>query len=242
HGFHLVEGGSATGARNQADARIGDLLGIQTGISDCLLHGQVGEGCGITHETQYLAVDEFFQVELDRAGNLTAHADFGIGRVETDAGTASPQAVSHRLLVGAQAGNDAQTGDHDATHGGNPLETVGGGEQADSQTFGAVYLATIDADAAIGDGQDQGAVDGALDMNVVGELLGGRQHLTEELHFTGAQRPAAARVALPAEEEAYQLPHGIQAQTAGHYRITFEMAAEEPQIRMDVEFSDDLAL
>src|SRR5690606_10288868 len=28
HGFHLVEGGSATGARNQADARIGDLLGI----------------------------------------------------------------------------------------------------------------------------------------------------------------------------------------------------------------------
>src|SRR5690606_11185950 len=103
-------------------------------------------------------------------------------------------------------------------------------------------FAAIDADAAIGNSQGQRAVDGALDVQVVSDFLRGGQHLAEEFHFAGAQGAATAAVTLPAEEEADQLPHGIQAKAAGHDRVAFEMAAEEPQIRMNIELGDDLAL
>src|SRR6185312_11421887 len=49
-------------------------------------------------------------------------------------------------------------------------------------------------------------------------------------------------IALPAEEEADQLPHGVQAQAPRHDRIAEEMAAEEPEVRLDVEFGLDIAL
>src|SRR5690606_342678 len=91
-----------------------------------------------------------------------------------------------------------------------PSEAVGRGEQADAEAFGAVDFAAIDADAAVGNAEDQRAVDGALDMDVVGDLLGGRQDLAEEFHLARAQGTAAAGVALPAEVEADQLPHGIE--------------------------------
>jgi len=52
----------------------------------------------------------------------------------------------------------------------------------------------------------------------------------------------AARVALPAEVEADQLPHGIETQAAGHDRIAFEVASEEPEIRVDIQLGDQLAL
>src|SRR5690606_8042247 len=88
----------------------------------------------------------------------------------------------------------------------------------------------------------QRAVDGALDMDVIGDLLGGRQDLAKEFHFARAEGTAAAGVALPAEIEADQLPHGVQAQAAGHDRIAFEMASEEPEIRVDIQLGDQLAL
>src|SRR5690606_15465576 len=116
------------------------------------------------------------------------------------------------------------------------------GEQANAQAFGAVDLAAVDADAAIGDTEDQRAVDGALDMDVVGDFLGGRQYLTEEFHLAATQSTSTARVALPAQIEADQLPHGIEAEAARHDRVAFEVATEEPQVRVDVELSDDFAL
>jgi len=79
-------------------------------------------------------------------------------------------------------------------------------------------------------------------MDVIGHLLGGRQNLTEELHLAGTQRASAAGVALPAEIKADQLPHGIEAEATGHDRIALEMTGEEPEIRVDIQFSNELAL
>ncbi|MNJ48214.1 hypothetical protein D3C77_434010 [compost metagenome] len=79
-------------------------------------------------------------------------------------------------------------------------------------------------------------------MQVVRDFLGGGQHLAEELHFARAQCAPAPGIALPAEEETDQLPHGIQAQAAWHDRVAFEMATEEPQVRMNIEFGDDFTL
>ena len=75
-------------------------------------------------------------------------------------------------------------------------------------------------------------------MNVVGNLFRLRQHLAEELDFARAQGTTAARQALPAEEETDQLPHGVEAQAARHHRIAFEMAGEEPQVRVDIQLGD----
>jgi hypothetical protein len=115
-GFHLVEGGGAAGTGDQAGARVGDLFLAEAGVLDRLLHGQVGEGGGVAHETVDLAVDQLFQVQVDRTGDLAAQAHLGIGRVETDARLAGTQAGGYGFFVSAQAGNDAQTGDHYTTH------------------------------------------------------------------------------------------------------------------------------
>src|SRR5690606_29022266 len=103
-------------------------------------------------------------------------------------------------------------------------------------------FAAIDADGAVGDGQDQRTIDRTLDVNVVGDFLGGRQDLAEELHFARTQGAAAAGIALPAEVEAYQLPHGVEAQAARHDGVAFEVAGEEPQVRVDIQLGDQFAL
>ncbi|MNT82795.1 hypothetical protein D3C72_2225750 [compost metagenome] len=64
-----------------------------------------------------LAVDEVFEGKVDGAGHLAAQAHFGVGRLEPDAGAAGAQVGGDGLLVVAQARNDAQTGDDDASHG-----------------------------------------------------------------------------------------------------------------------------
>ena len=51
--------------------------------------------------------------------------------------------------------------------------------------------------------------------------------------------PSAAH---PAEEEADHLPQRVEAEAARHHRIVLEMAFEEPEIGLDVEFGLDLAL
>ena len=38
------------------------------------------------------------------------------------------------------------------------------------------------------------------------------------------------------------LPQSIQAQASGHHRIAFEMAFEKPEVGIDVELGDHLAL
>jgi hypothetical protein len=41
-----------------------------------------------------------------------------------------------------------------------------------------------------------------------------------------------ALFAEPAEVEAGQLPHAVEAEAAGHHRIALEVAREEPEVRM----------
>src|SRR4051812_45592996 len=79
-------------------------------------------------------------------------------------------------------------------------------------------------------------------MHVVGELLDARHDHAAELYLADTQRPAAARSLHPAEEEAQKLPQPVQPQAARHHRITLEVAGEEPEVRLDVEFGHDLAL
>ena len=67
-------------------------------------------------------------------------------------------------------------------------------------------------------------------------------HHAGKLDLADAKRAALAGGAKPAEEEADELPERIEPQAARHDRIALEMAGEEPQIGLHIEFSDDLAL
>src|SRR5690606_29192638 len=81
----------------------------------------------------------------------------------------------------------------------------------------------------------------ALEVDAVLNLLGcGRDHAAE-LDFAGGDGAALARFTQPAEEEAGELPHGVQSQASGHYRVTDEMAGEEPKVGLDIEFGTDEA-
>src|SRR3546814_3916401 len=68
-----------------------------------------------------------------------------------------------------------------------------------------------------------------------------RRHHVGELHLADAQSAAAAGRAEPAEKEADELPEGVETEAARHYRISLEMAAEEPEVRLDVHLGDDMA-
>jgi hypothetical protein len=57
----------------------------------------------------------------------------------------------------------------------------------------------------------------------------GRHHALE-LHLAGGKGHALALLAEPAEEEAGQLPHGVEAQAARHDRVADEVAGEEPVV------------
>ena len=115
-GFHLVDGRSTTGAGHQADARVGDVIEGEAGVFHGLLHCQIGVGGSVTHEAQDLAVDQFFEVQVDGTGNLAAQPHVRVGLVEANAGAAGAQVAGDGLFVIAQARNDTQASDHDATH------------------------------------------------------------------------------------------------------------------------------
>src|SRR5690554_5202513 len=108
------------------------------------------------------------------------------------------------------------------------LKRIGGSKQADTKTFGAIDFTTIHADCAIGNCQNKRAGNGALDMNVVSDFFGSGQNLAKEFYLARTQRTAATGITLPAKVKADQLPHGIQTQTARHYRIAFKVATEKP--------------
>src|SRR5690242_14192673 len=73
----------------------------------------------------------------------------------------------------------------------------GVGEQADLQPLGFIDHLAIHFHDAVGDAHHQLAHDYALQIDDVGDLLGGGQHHAGELHFIHAQRAAAANTAHP---------------------------------------------
>src|SRR3546814_1031850 len=85
------------------------------------------------------------------------------------------------------------------------------------------------------------AVNDPLEVQRIGHLRRGREDLAVQLDLADAESPAAAGRADPSEEEAQQLPQGVEPEAARHYRVGFEMAFEEPQIGADIEFGLDLA-
>ncbi len=61
---------------------------------------------------------------------------------------------------------------------------------------------------------NQTTVNNAFEVNTVSDFLCRRQYLAGEFHLANSQRAAFAFATEPAQIEAYQLPHGIQPQTA----------------------------
>jgi len=74
----------------------------------------------VADEAVDLAVDQFFEVEVDGTGNLATQPHFLVFRVVTDTRTAVAQVFGDGSFVIAQARYDAQTSDNDAAHANNP--------------------------------------------------------------------------------------------------------------------------
>src|SRR5690625_458456 len=115
-------------------------------------------------------------------------------------------------------------------------------KQPDPQVLGLVNRLPIGHQDAVRDPEDQTTHDDALEIELVGDLLDARQHLAAELHFADTQRATAPGGAEPTEKEPDELPERVQAETARHDRIAFEMAAKKPQARLHIEFCHDLPL
>ncbi len=63
--FHLVQGGRAAAAGDQAGANVGHLVIGQAGVGDGVFHRQIGIGCRMADEAIDLAIDQFFQIQVD---------------------------------------------------------------------------------------------------------------------------------------------------------------------------------
>lgn len=108
--------------------------------------------------------------------------------------------------------------------------------------MGEIDVLAVTGNPAISNPHDQLAFNHALQVNVIGDFLGGGQDLAGKFQLAATQGAAAAKVAFPAEEKPYQLPHGVQSQAARHDGVTGEVAFKEPEVRADIQLGDNLAL
>src|SRR3984893_2235311 len=115
-------------------------------------------------------------------------------------------------------------------------------DQPDLQAADFVDLLAVGMDDAVGNAQHELAQHHALEVDMVGELAHRRHHHAGALDLAEAPRAAAAGRLHPAQEEAEKLPQCVERQAARHHRIALEMAGEEPEVRLHVEFGHDLAL
>ena len=105
-----------------------------------------------------------------------------------------------------------------------------------------IDLLAIGLHDCIADAHEQLALDNAFQVDAIGHEPVSWRDLAGKLDFTGTQRATTSRSSEPAEMEADQLPHGVEPQTARHHRVAREVTVEEPEVRPDVEFANDLAL
>ena len=152
------------------------------------------------------------------------------------------QARQHFLGVVADRRNNSHAGDDDAGHGylpksGRRQARAGArGYQAHAHIGDFVNPLAVRLQPAIGDGENELAPEDALEIDPVDHLLHRRDHHVGELDLADAERPAASRQPEPTEEEPGHLPQRVEAQAARHHRIALEMAAEKPEVGLDVEF------
>src|SRR5690606_9806244 len=115
-------------------------------------------------------------------------------------------------------------------------------EKADPQVACLVDGLAVGLQPSIGRTKYQASAHHALKVDAVLNLFGRRRHHAAELDLARGDGAALAGLAQPSEIEASQLPHGVEAQTTRHDRITDEVAGEEPKIRLDIELSTNEAL
>src|ERR1700730_2326031 len=115
-------------------------------------------------------------------------------------------------------------------------------EQADLQILRAIDNLAVHGKPPVGDAEHELCTHHSFDVDVVHNLANVRQHLTGKFELAEPERPAAAFAADPPQVETDHLPQGVKAETAGHHGIVLEMAAEEPEVRLDVELGAHQAL
>jgi hypothetical protein len=98
-GFHDGARRRAAGAHDDAGADVRDLGGLEPGIPDRLLHGNVIPGRAFTEEAHGAPIDDFGGVDLRRALDLAAESEFGILFRAADAGFRVVKARQHFLCV-----------------------------------------------------------------------------------------------------------------------------------------------
>jgi len=115
-GGHLVGGGRPAGADDEAGALVADLRLAQAGIGDRLLRGDEVVGRAVAHEAPQLAVHRGIEVQRDGAVHVAAEAALLVFLDELDAAVARAQRADDLVLVVADAGDDPQPCDDDASH------------------------------------------------------------------------------------------------------------------------------
>ncbi len=95
---------------------MGHLLGAQAGFIDGLLHSEIGERGGISHEPPGLTIDPSIQIDVHTPGHLAAEAELAIRLVEANPRSPLLQRREHCWHIVAQAGHDPPAGHHDAPH------------------------------------------------------------------------------------------------------------------------------
>src|SRR5208283_3087100 len=104
-----------------------------------------------------------------------------------------------------------------------------------------IYALAVRFEPAVGNAENQLALEYTLDVHAVDDLPHGREHLLGKLDLADAQGAAASRQTEPAEEESGQLPKRIEPETTGHHRIAFEVTIEKPKRRLDIVFGSHFA-
>src|SRR5690348_17588989 len=121
-------------------------------------------------------------------------------------------------------------------------KALGGLEQAHAHVGCLVDQPVVDEGLAVGDHHAQLAAHHAADVDLVAHQHRRRHDLPGKFHLTHAQRATATGFTQPGQEEPAELPHRIEPEATGHHRIAKKMAAEKPQLRMDVQFGVDQSL
>ena len=114
-------GRRSAGPCNETGAVVDDLIFGKAGISDRLAHGDMGIGGPRPHEAQGALIHMFGRIDFQRAGHLAAKAVFGHFGAGYDTGFPGLERCKNLFGCVADRGDDAKTGDDDATHRCTPL-------------------------------------------------------------------------------------------------------------------------
>src|SRR5580658_6742071 len=117
-----------------------------------------------------------------------------------------------------------------------------GCDQSDPHILGEIDAGVVGKHAAIGNCKSQLATPDETHINLVAHALDVWPYITPELDLADADGAALARRARPAEPIADDLPHGVQAETSGHHGVAGKVTSEKPEVRRDIQFTDDMAL